>query len=906
MPQKQKSAFETQQSADRPRKSRQKEEVAKKKVAVTFADVTAAPPAGLVQGAPAPRVETRPFEMDLPLLQHGSGLLRNLLAIPVQSSAPHSSKAPVSGLWSSNIAKELEAKSSQESRKKSAFQPSTHTSSTAGNFPNKPAANPAAATKQATIPLPEATGGHLGSSSSQAWTALFPPSTPSARDSSGTTSKEAKEIARQRKLAEKEQQKEQQRLEKTEKQRELGFVRAKHKEDLQREREEHRRQKEQQKEQQKLALAAKPKYPIDDRLLMIEEGTFAGHPHTVLRPPGGAATACAAVGEELEEVALAILDFLALFGSALMGLSVLRNIPELLCMISSDGLAAEEEELFFRLMLAAVHGRPRRVDEVPSKRANQPDVRPTDCCKDDLCRVERGGMGWTSDLMWNVVLSESQDGAMSGAGAIRGPNCASNPVWTLLTPLTWPALLMALLTEPPLHWHVPTGVDAAEGNAAAGQDMSTCNRKAKDWEREQKWRDDLVRVLRSGGVKKMPRQLKMKALHLLCEEACTSAGMHAIVDARLETQAVLRKQRFEQGELDRKRKIQLQSSLYEKRLKIKGGAAKKLSGEHGEGQANGEDTTMQETAENHEGMLDQEAFGEEKEQEERARVAEEVEREQAEVHGLEQARLERDEEFLRVVDETRVRIEPLGQDRHGREYFILPGSPCQIITMEGVEGRQKRVAYRTVAEVEALYKWLSDKSITELPLRRALSQHIPAILRGIKEDEEHTAAHNTAHSTTKITPPPSHENGDTETEEDIGEDSEIVAPLRSARIGRGVPKVWDEGAGQHADGRKKSATVPPAVAAVDTCLVFETWGDGGQGGAPYDGLVYRGNGTKNVVPFVQYVRQLTPRFSVCLGMTWDKDALQVPFRNPLYHLMYHNLMYHNLMYHNLHLCRRVS
>ena len=59
---------------------------------------------------------------------------------------------------------------------------------------------------------------------------------------------------------------------------------------------------------------------------------------------------------------------------------------------------------------------------------------------------------------------------------------------------------------------------------------------------------------------------------------------------------------------------------------------------------------------------------------------------------LDEERVAREDALARVINDTRVRVEPLGCDRHQRDYYVLPGSVDQIIAIQPQEGmgRERR------------------------------------------------------------------------------------------------------------------------------------------------------------------------------------------------------------------------
>ena len=350
----------------------------------------------------------------------------------------------------------------------------------------------------------------------------------------------AVEAARQREERERQKQ-----LEKELKSRLLEEARARQREERQREKEQQQRQREAEKQQrlaerlveierQRQLRQVERRYPCADSELLIEDGEFKGQPHTVLpAPPGGPTSAQIFVGAELEEAVLFILDFLSLFGGALVGISLppLRT-QEFLQALSSDGMTVEEQELFHRLMCVVLPG----------------------------CAPPRTARGFAC-----LVLSETAEGRLELRNKMAtGPDAGMFAIWSLLTPLTWPALLSAFVKLPRL-----AGLSVVdEGEGRAGGECVDEGRGEADLESD--WREELSVWLLGDkqAMATLPARLKILALHLLCEEACASAGMHAVVDARLERKAAAETlDKKESSEWLRKRQLLL-AELAEKRRKI--------------------------------------------------------------------------------------------------------------------------------------------------------------------------------------------------------------------------------------------------------------------------------------------------------------------------------------------------
>jgi hypothetical protein len=189
--------------------------------------------------------------------------------------------------------------------------------------------------------------------------------------------------------------------------------------------------------------------------------------------------------------------------------------------------------------------------------------------------------------------------------------------------------------------------------------------------------------------------------------------------------------------------------------------------------------------------------------------------------ALERERVQREETFVQALQDQRIRMEPLGIDRHAREYRIFPGSPGEIVAIqracrEGNESRSTAVSYTGVEQLEALIEWLSDKSLTEQPLRDQLSLHLHALRR----DLDHR------------------------------------------RGGRGAERAGAE---------QQEA---------EASIVIETWDEGrcwkvGEGHAGKGMLDEERDVSESMPPFLQGVRHLTQRFSVCAGMSWCKEGLDI-------------------------------
>ena len=350
----------------------------------------------------------------------------------------------------------------------------------------------------------------------------------------------AVEAARQREERERQKQ-----LEKELKSRLLEEARARQREERQREKEQQQRQREAEKQQrlaerlveierQRQLRQVERRYPCADSELLIEDGEFKGQPHTVLpAPTGGPTSAQIVVGTELEEAALCILDFLSLFGGALLGVSLppLRA-REFLQALSSDGMTVEEQELFHRLLCAVLPG----------------------------CAPPQTARGFAC-----LVLTEAAEGRLELRNKMAtGPDAGMFAIWSLLTPLTWPALLSAFVKLPRL-----AGLSVVdEGEGRAGGECVDEGRGEAALEPD--WREELSVWLLGDktAMATLPTRLKILALHLLCEEACASAGMHAVVDARLERKAAAETlDKKESSEWFRKRQLLL-AELAEKRRKI--------------------------------------------------------------------------------------------------------------------------------------------------------------------------------------------------------------------------------------------------------------------------------------------------------------------------------------------------
>ena len=241
----------------------------------------------------------------------------------------------------------------------------------------------------------------------------------------------------------------------------------------------------------------------------------------------------------------------------------------------------------------------------------------------------------------------------------------------------------------------------------------------------------------------------------------------------------------------------------------------------------------------------------------------------AAVRQLDEERVTREEALAHVINDTRVRVEPLGCDRHQRDYYILPGSVDQIIAIQPQEGmgreRRSKVAYRTAEEVEALRSWLNAKSSSESRLIKAMNLCLPSLLLAIKDGERVV-------------------NGDGRSGDEGNRDGEDMG----AGSGRGKRRL-----------RAEEKKTKKAKRAPSSGLVIESWvttdalvrganeGGGGLGAGEIAGDGYAGHSNGSVggpalygeaskvsLPlFLQRVRALTPRFSVCDGMTWEREGL---------------------------------
>ena len=661
----------------------------------------------------------------------------------------------------------------------------------------------------------------------------------------------AKLEQRKRKQEAREQEREQLRTEKQEKQRELQEQRAQHREEQQREREEQKRQKLE-------ARAAEPKYPTSDDRVLIADGPLAGNPHTVLPPPPGRPTrACMAVGTDLEGEALAVVNFLVTFGSALVGMHLSpQAVPTFLGELGADGLTEVEEELLFRLTSVAVHARSRR------RSACEPKV----ACVEGAHFLVLSEQAPDPSRLSSLVLSERQDfvaAVNAPAAAAWGRwNEATHSIWSLLTPTTWPLLLKALLLEPPPPWH-----NASEtGQTAGGGAEAECS-----------WREALGRVLCAGEASeiKVAARLKVKALHFLCEEASASSDMHALVDERLEKQAALRKQRQEQVEVERKRKAQLQAVLLEKRH------LRACAPETDASTAVDAAVCAPTAAGDHGALAGGDAAATEQ-----GRLAKEEEQAQHELLAFEQERVQREEAFSRALENECIRMEPLGMDRHEREYHCLPGRPGEIIAMrrarhptmqaeaETEAGCSAAVSYASAEEVEALLKWLNDKSLAEQPLRQKLCLHLLAVRRAeqrvagggqmkaavLGETKEQTKEQGESRSSVE-----SLHNGGEQCEEDT---------IAASTVESDATEASGAAAQERANDRYCDAVAEERHFEPDASIVIDSWDEVKCRG--HKGVGEQEHGvSERMPPFLQGVCHLTQRFSVCDGMLWGKEGLEI-------------------------------
>ena len=236
---------------------------------------------------------------------------------------------------------------------------------------------------------------------------------------------------------------------------------------------------------------------------------------------------------------------------------------------------------------------------------------------------------------------------------------------------------------------------------------------------------------------------------------------------------------------------------------------------------------------------------------------------------LDEERVAREDALARVINDTRVRVEPLGCDRHQRDYYVLPGSVDQIIAIQPQEGmgreRRSKVAYSTAEEVEALRSWLNAKSNSESGLIKAINSCLPSLLLAIRDGER--VVH-----------------GDGGGGDEASRDGEGMG----AGSGRGKRRRGAE------EKKTKKAKRAPSSG-----LVIESWvttdalvrgaNEGGSGlvageiaGDGYSGhsngsvggpAWYREASKVSLPLFLQRVRALTPRFSVCDGMAWEREGL---------------------------------
>jgi len=215
-------------------------------------------------------------------------------------------------------------------------------------------------------------------------------------------------------------------------------------------------------------------------------------------------------------------------------------------------------------------------------------------------------------------------------------------------------------------------------------------------------------------------------------QASSAPSMHAIVEARLQQQAAQRKRHAEEGEADRRRRSQLLAALLakkrccagatEQRAEQGAGAGAWAGAGAGAGWGGGGGGELAEHAE------------------------------QQELEALAAAARDRDKALREGLEAARVRVAPVGHDRHGRAYWVFPAFPTEIIVAGGAgtgsadagggcrkqqpageertAGEASLVVFTTPAALDGFLSHPRDES-----LRRALSQSLaprgqePAALR---------------------------------------------------------------------------------------------------------------------------------------------------------------------------------
>lgn len=79
------------------------------------------------------------------------------------------------------------------------------------------------------------------------------------------------------------------------------------------------------------------------------------------------------------------------------------------------------------------------------------------------------------------------------------------------------------------------------------------------------------------------------------------------------------------------------------------------------------------------------------------------------------------EQLEKELARRAVRVEPLGRDRDGAEYYVLPGDARLFVRRDGNDWG----CYTTNEELTALHDSLSDKGIHERALKKALESLPP-------------------------------------------------------------------------------------------------------------------------------------------------------------------------------------
>jgi hypothetical protein len=226
----------------------------------------------------------------------------------------------------------------------------------------------------------------------------------------------------------------------------------------------------------------------------------SGEEECVAFPAGGKTYLSTVVGEELEQDVLVCLNFLVLFGVELLGIRLTSaEIPGLIEDLRKDGISPQEESLFFRLLSAALH-------------SQSP---PLSACRTSLGIPANDAPSTPSGANGPGLLKRLHQGHSEHH---KG---GSHRLGALLTPLTWPPLLAALVQEPLGAAHSPPAPDDADSREAqaAAAPPAALDGHVAGW----RWQAALVRALEEDRLDRLPHAAKIKALRFCCDEVTPRA-----------------------------------------------------------------------------------------------------------------------------------------------------------------------------------------------------------------------------------------------------------------------------------------------------------------------------------------------------------------------------------------------